>query len=66
MKDTKPRLKTLLFQSNINALRKVRDMVAISCKMNGGQVLLSETNQNKLREAKALIEKADLILQSIS
>ncbi len=56
----------LLFQSNINALRKVRYMLAISCKMSGSQIILSEENKTKLLEAKKLIEKADLILQSIS
>ena len=56
----------VLFQSNINSLRKVRDMIAISCKMNGGTVILGEKNKKKLQKAKELIEKADFILQSIS
>lgn len=55
-----------LFQSNINALRKVRNALAISTKMNGGAVILSEENKEKLSEAKKLIEKADSILQSIN
>jgi hypothetical protein len=58
-------MKNSLFQSNINALRKVRDMLAISCKMSGSQVILSEPNKEKLYEAKKLIEQADKILQSI-
>jgi len=55
-----------LFQTNINAIRKVRDMLAVSCKMNGTTVILGEKNTEKLAEAKRLIEKADLILQSIN
>lgn len=55
----------ILFQTNINALRKVRDMLAISNKMNGTIVILSQKNTEKLAKAKKLIEKADLILQSI-
>jgi hypothetical protein len=58
-------MKNSLFLSNINALRKVRDMLTISCKMSGSQVILSELNKEKLYEAKKLIEQADKILQSI-
>jgi hypothetical protein len=58
-------MKLPLFQSNINSLRKVRDMLNISCKMSGSQVVLSEPNKTKLQEAKKLIEQADSILQSI-
>ena len=54
-----------LFSSNINALRNVRNMLVIRCKMNGGIVLLSDTNYAKIDEAIRLIEKADLILQDI-
>ncbi len=55
----------ILFQSNISALRKVRDMSKISCKMSGSQVILGETNQKLLLEAVKKIEEADLLLQQI-
>lgn len=56
----------ILFQSNINALRKVRDMLKISCKMSGSQVILGDQNQKLLLEAVKKIEEADLLLQQIS
>lgn len=56
----------ILFQSNINALRKIRDMLKISCKMNGSQVILSDQNQKLLLKAAKKIEEADLLLQQIS
>lgn len=56
----------ILFQSNINALRKVRDKLKNSCKMSGSQVILGDQNQKLLLDAVKKIEEADLILQQIS
>ena len=55
----------ILFKSNINALRKVRDMLSYSCKMNGGTVLLGETNKAKLATAKKKLEEAIEKLEEI-
>lgn len=54
-----------LFQSNVNALRRANEMLKISCKMNGGQVILGETNQAILREAVKKIEEAEALLNQI-
>jgi len=55
----------ILFQSNINALRKVRDMLSFSCKMNGGTIILGETNKAKLATAKQKLEEAIAKLEEI-
>lgn len=55
----------ILFSSNILALRKIRGMLKNSCKMNGSQVILGETNQKVLSEVIKKIEEVDLLLQQI-
>lgn len=57
----------MLFKTNITALRKVRNALALNQKMNNmaTQVILSDASKAKVKQAVKLIEQADAILQEI-
>lgn len=55
----------VLFKSNITQLRNVRNMLSMSCKMNGGTVILAEKNKAKLNKARELLEAAINKLEEI-
>jgi hypothetical protein len=54
-----------LFQTNINALLKVRGNTSMSMKMNYTQVILSAENRGKLALAVQKIDEAMKILSEI-
>ena len=54
-----------LFQTNLTALRNVRNNLSMSQTMSNKQVILGHENTIKLKEAIKMIEEADKILQTI-
>lgn len=42
-----------LFKTEAKHLMKVRDALNISCRLNGGQIILGETNQEILKKVVA-------------
>jgi hypothetical protein len=55
----------ILFKTNIAAAQKVRDALSLSQTMTHRQIILSETNQKKLLEAKQKLNEAIQILSEI-
>jgi hypothetical protein len=54
-----------IFNTEVNNLRKLASQFSFNIKSNGRQVILSQDNQNKLKEATKLIEAAANILLEI-
>ena len=54
-----------IFNSEVNAIRKLTANFSFNLKANGKQLILITENQNKLKEATKLLEQAANILLEI-
>ena len=54
-----------IFNTEVNKIRKMASLFSFNLKLNGKQVVLSQDNQTKLKEATRLLEEAANILLEI-
>jgi hypothetical protein len=54
-----------LFNTEVNKVRKMASLFSFNLKLNGKQIILSNDNQTKLKEATRLLEAAANILIEI-
>jgi len=54
-----------IFNTEVNKVRKMASLFSFNLKLNGKQVILSNDNQTKLKEATRLLEAAANILIEI-
>jgi hypothetical protein len=54
-----------LFNTEVNKVRKMASLFSFNLKLNGKQIILSNDNQTKLKEATKLLEAAANILIEI-
>jgi len=54
-----------LFNTEVNKIRKMASLFSFNLKLNGKQVIISNDNQTKLKEATRLLEAAANILLEI-
>jgi hypothetical protein len=58
-------MRKILFQSNINQLRKVATKLAYNQKMDSTQVILNDSNKKRVVEANELIYQAIRLLNEV-
>lgn len=54
-----------IFNTEVNKVRKMASLFSFNLKLNGKQIILSNDNQTKLKEATRLLEAAANILIEI-
>ena len=59
------RIRGLLFQTNINRLKKVAERLNYNQRMDGSQIILCEDNQKAVASAKESIDNAIRILKEV-
>jgi hypothetical protein len=58
-------MKKELFKTEVRKIRDMRNSLSLSQKLNGTQVILNETNRNKLKEVEKLLSYASNLLAEI-
>lgn len=58
-------MKKELFKTEVRKIRDMRNSLSLSQKLNGTQVILNETNRNKLKEVEKLLSDASNLLAEI-